>query len=210
MAQKLNIPSHFCYLIALKTFKKLVNLTYRNSQHTVPNTPMTKITDSEKDILHFIGGSIIHKIENKLHRQGKSQKTCMHILQSFKSQEKDTKSLTAVHDRGGLTYVKKTFTTFLEFAEHQFRSSSKFSTESFLHACRHNSALTSAFYDMIEDCEDEEGDIQKHNVLEKILILFFKIRVHHKCRRMMDEHRAEQKISKKQKGLRKTLKDQKI
>lgn len=60
------------------------------------------------------------------------------------------------------------------------------------------------FHDITHNCDEQEEDRQY--ILDEVLVLFFKIRIHHKCKRMMEEHRSKRNISGKQKGLRKALK----
>ena len=88
----------------------------------------------------------------------------MQILQSLKAEEKDTQSLTAIHDRGGLTYIKTSFTTLLEYVEHQFWSSNQFDTQSFVHVCINNNTITSAFYNLTEDFDEDEDVQEKHHI----------------------------------------------
>ena len=80
------------------------------------------ITEKEKDILHYIAGSIVRKVENivKKHKQANENHT--QLLQSLKTDEVSEGCLTAIHDRGGLTHVKEEVKTLLVYIEQLYRS----------------------------------------------------------------------------------------
>ena len=111
MSERLGLPFSACFHIALNIFEKLVHLKYYTTQSATLDTPNSAplISDKEKDIVHYIGGCIVRKIENKVCRQKHTKEGHIQILQALKSDKEEsatvmsTQSRTATHDRGGLT-----------------------------------------------------------------------------------------------------------
>lgn len=153
-------------------------------------------------------------MQDKIKRQKKSSDALLNILQTMKADTAgpegtsvESQSLTATHDRDGLTYVSTAVTTLLTHMEDIFRmhfSLTGSTTTAFVAHCLNSDVITTSFFEMTYDCESE--DDEKTVILTEICKLFHKIRIHHKCRTFMDAYRAEKCLFKKQKGLRKNLK----
>ena len=83
-------------------------------------------------------------------------------------------------------------------------SSTTMKEDDFNKACLDDEQITCGYYESV--CEVDCCDRLKEKVLRIILSLFFKIRSHHKCRKIIDKYKHEKSVAGKAKSLRKTLK----
>ena len=214
MSGQLNIPYPVCFFLSSKTFEKLIHINY----HSI-STPSAQwfasenITEKEEDVLNYIAGCSIRKAKEKVMRKNKPNQAHIEILQSLKADEDDqsvemkTRSLTQIHDRGGLTHVGKSLTTLFVYMEQHFRSAfshNQFTVESYVTMCTTDSVITSTFYEITSDCDESEDD--KLYILQQMLAWFFRLRMHSKCRTIIDKCQAKKNTSWKEKGLRRNLK----
>ena len=162
----------FIYLS--QNLKKLIQLNYKNAQDSstastsAATTDNVQVTETDRDILHYIGGSIIHSIKKKISPNQPSKESHHDILQCFICTDKPAavnqkKTLTELFDRGGLTYVKPSVVDFLEHLERNFRDtfdtvSSSCTGDAFVKQCLNNQVLTSTFYQLCYDCEADDID----------------------------------------------------
>lgn len=121
----------------------------------------------------------------------------------------NARTLTAVLDRGGLTKLNGNTCQMFLTLEHTFRS--LFGDESKVNAsfatyfdkCCQQETVSSCFYDLL--CRTDSTDSLKEKILKDIIHLYFKVRMHHKCKIIMDSYRRKTKTTKKSKGIRKQL-----
>ena len=130
----------------------------KSEEFSVVDSSTTRVSDTEKDILHYIGGYILRKLENKPNKQQSGTKDSegyLELLQSMKEDAQTHKdSLTAIHDRGGLTYVKTQVTTLLEYSEHVFRSTFSMqqnASELYLKCCLENDDILTTYHNITYD-----------------------------------------------------------
>jgi len=91
--------------------------------------------------------------------------------------------------------------------EINFRSCSDdatYSSESYINDCLEKGVLTDVFFSTCYESLANEQD--KEWILRNLIGLFFRIRIHHKCKTYMDTYRYKKQQTKKQKGVRKNLK----
>ena len=110
--------------IAKHIFQLTIDETYFDQTETT-TTDFTPVSESEKDIINYIAGSLVRKLKRK------QQPNNVHIdiLKFFKDNQEGNesetgsskRSLTKIHDRGGLTRVNYKFSSLLLEYEHSFR-----------------------------------------------------------------------------------------
>lgn len=115
------------------------------------------------------------------------------LLKDRASVESEHVSMTSMLDRGGLTYVKSGLVTTFICMEEWFRCAK--TRKEFTSGCLNNPSIISSYYDATYSCPASEDD--KECILQQCLKLFYKIRVHHKCKMMMDKYRLQNQISSK-------------
>ncbi|XP_055889512.1 uncharacterized protein LOC129926915 [Biomphalaria glabrata] len=205
--------------ISLKVFEHLIILAYGNKMEknvTIINT----LKDQEKSTINYIGGCIVKKIKRKVMRSAKTETRdkklyCLSLLVCQSQEETVENQMTFLLDRGGLTYIKSKVANLLYEAETTFQDMvgakdqlklRNISVSDFLQKCLDNQLITSAFYGLINDGNKIVNDEIMGEILDTIIILFFKIRMHHKLKVLMDSIRKQENKSRKEKSLRKKLK----
>ena len=163
----------------------------------------SQLSSEEDDIISYVGGSVVKKLMA-------AKYTNRSIVQLLACQSDDPCaahiSLTKIKDRGGLTYIKQSAFELFKKMEIVFRSLATVKGEvdklKFESMCR--SSLEDDFlFCIIEGGDELPTESVLFCVLNHIIRLFFKIRMHHRCKVTLE------KISKdniKKKGLRKGLK----
>ena len=108
---------------------------------------------------------------------------------------------------GRLSYIKHSVVGLLCLLEVNFRSKlscGQCYSGQFVKDCLNDRALVTTFYQICYDMQtDEESE---ESVFEGMLKLFFKIRIHNRCKIFMDEYRNKKQVPQKQKSLRMNLK----
>ncbi|KAK7481947.1 hypothetical protein BaRGS_00026855 [Batillaria attramentaria] len=209
LVEEFGMVSGDIFLLCLTIFEHLKTINYGQTAAATDSKP-DSVTSEERDILQYIGGSIVCSIKNKLTASSHDQEGKLLLIASLcgekPSQEGSSASLTSLLDRGGLTYVKPGVIQCMEMMEMEFRrhGNNVSAREKFMGACMNNQDLTSTFYSCTYKCLATEEE--REDIFENMLRLFFKIRIHHQCKVFMDKYRAKNQLSSKQKGIRKQLK----
>ena len=203
--------------VALRVFKMLVAEAYARKEEVAKTE--CPIRDEEKGTLKYIGGSVVKKIKQKIlrftkndYRESEIQTLNALTCQPGESEMSET-DMTAMLDRGGLTYIKPEVATVFYSAEVMFRKLAgtgsvvkEVNDKDFVKVCVGNDNITSCFFEALNDCEMTIPTEVMESILVKILQLFFKIRIHHKMTTIMDKILLEENKAKKEKSLRKRLK----
>lgn len=187
------------FLFCLEIFTRLKAENYVSGDACEPTRT---VSSEEKDILHYIGGSIVHSLRAQVKDEDLDRLAVIKCLSSDKPPSGTGRSLTSLYDRGGLTYVRNEVVTCLVRSEENFRLYCN--ADRFLATSISDKLITSEFYKCTYNSLATEK--AKEDILQRLLKQFFKIRIHHKCKRYMDKYRLESKLSSKQKGIRKELK----
>jgi len=212
------LSMRYSVMLALRMFEKLIELNYPDQTSSLP-AKRRDITDIDIDVISYVGGSIIQRQKQKLHRMVDSDTklnctdilNSMHCLQSDSECEASKPGLTNILDRGGLIHLTENSKTFFLSLEVKFR---EFSQES-----KDHQSLSGTCYEQFCTSDTEvtlnfEMAIQNNNEREKekmfvnIVKHFFKVRIHHECKVYMERYRTSKLTSKKNAGLRKSLKKQ--
>lgn len=186
--------------LALQVFTKLVDAMSRYSQL---EGPVGKVTNDEEDIAHYIGGCVISKLQKRSRTDGERE-----ILSQFVSEAAPEEgTLLDSKSRGKLTNVTKDTKTMFVEMEQVFRdifphTDKGVSEIQYKDVCYKNQVIQDCYFSSVHSI-DSISD--KEKVLSDILHLFFKIRVHHKCKIIIDAIRSKAKVSSKDRSLRAKL-----
>lgn len=206
--------------LCLKAFQHLVSVNYTAPVTTTTKSLKRPMTEDDEDIVSYIGGSIVQKIKKTLFVLKESVEKSERLACLEKMREKDCDqsttnskvTLTGTLDRGGLVYLKPSAISFFSLVEEKFRdlcsgaNESQYTENHFEHSCSQDENLTSKFLDIVQtgDSVTSAGEA----VFSSSVKTYFRVRVHHECRKFMDAYRHRQSLSKREKSLRKTLKTQ--
>lgn len=182
-----------------------------------------QIPSEECDIVEYIGGFVIQGLKkhvSKLSNVVQKAELLSCLSQFFYSEQDEelqnmqypdnNKSLTQLFDRGGLIKIKPNATQIFLGLEETFRhlydgnltETTKY--EVFFEKACELEKVSVCYFDEVYGVNASEAT--KEQVLQSLAKLYFKVRIHHKCKAYMDTHKKLQQKSKKEKGLRKTLK----
>lgn len=194
--------------IALRVFEKIVSDVY--SQGKTPGL-VVYFHEEEKGTVRYIGGAVVRKIKSRLRRIDKIEQKdeklqCLDAM--CQNRVESTTDMTSVLDKGGLTYLKSNVAEVFYKMETLFRSLTgsnieKISSADFVLAAMEDESITSGFYESLYPCTFQTSVVEA--VLQYILELYFKIRIHHKLKTTMDTIRAKTRKTKREKGLRKKI-----
>ena len=164
------------------------------------------LTPKEIDISSYIGGSVLSKLRKKYIATRSQEKNG--VLQNFVANQGDdssclTPSLTSVKSRGGLIYLTQCGTDIFHQLEIKFQTCypevvTEFSIETYRRAC----------YTEVAMCSRSPGKPteQEKEFFLDVIALYFKIRSYAKLRNRLEQFLNKSQTERKQKALRKTLK----
>jgi len=66
---ELTESAHAAAWLCLRSFEKLLDVNYPSS--TQPEAEQSQMSDQNKDIVHFIGGSVLQKLKQRLMQQNR-------------------------------------------------------------------------------------------------------------------------------------------
>ena len=220
MSHKLGLHRSDTFYLCTKVFEQTVKRNYNstaNTKDSIAESEEPPLENTDKEILHYIGGSIVHSLKQKYLRANK-QNTQSHmetldcLLASEHPTETSTTSehptqtstsatLTQLFDREGLSYIRESVLSVLELLEIRFRTqvaSSQSTRRQFVRDSLEDRVLSSKFYNICYGGQAEEKT--KEEVLQEFIKLFFKIRIHNKCKFFMDEYRNKHRLQSKKKS----------
>ena len=164
--------------------KKLVEVNF--SQPTPSSTTSAEITPEEEDILQYVAGYMVQKFRG---RPG-----CESLLSVEKS------GLVAALDRGGLTSPSAQFVLIVKELEISFRNFVWTSGQQSVFLRCIPESCRQDFFSLV-DLEPDLAD----SFFSVICRLFFKVRMHQKCRQFVEQYVKAKKISRKTKPLRDSI-----
>jgi len=192
------IPLNVLKLVAIRSFSKIMQEVYPRPDHVYYNTKALNTRD--RQILFYVGGCIVHKLSTryKLHPE---KLECIMYLRDDSNSTCSAASFTKLKSRGGLVFLKDGVLQFFELLECTFVSLFNVSHDlsvSVIHA-KMISAVEQDFMKYMSDLQTSDDVVGM--ILRDIVRLFYKIRIHHRCKIIMEQH-----VGQKKKGLRKSLK----
>ena len=166
----------------------------------------TVLTDREINSLQYIAGYIIHKLHSKF-KFSKNYKSehnmqTVSILQACKVDCDDSQTYVNARDRGGLWKVNKQAQTIFIECEKIFRVK----TSSFITSINSDALITEMFKNCLVisnyrsicyGIDPEVDDEISYNTLEKILILFTRVRAFSYAKDIREKHKMKKKQAKK-------------
>ena len=159
-------------------------------------------TDEELDIVHYIGGFVVSKLK-KRSRVSEYREV---IETMISSSEPEPGTLLAVRSRGGLINLTQDGKSLFVELEQVFRElfpplTLNIALSQFSRAVLSNQVVQDCFHNSTAgiDCSHKE------NVVSDIVALYFKVRVHHKCKTIIEKVRSKKRDATKEKALRSKL-----
>ena len=203
--------------LCLSGFKELVELNYplTSSSTERRHSSSTELSEQNRDVIHYIGGSILCKIKKRTAVLQDSQMKeclteCLSVMTCRENPEGENQeqSMTGLLNRGALIFLTPETKKLFELLELKFREfcetkGQKYTATDFETSCAQDSQIISHFTNTLHNVQ--ETDITE-NVKNRLFGLccmhLYNVRVHHECQQFMEK----QKSCTKTKGLRKTLK----
>ena len=200
----------------MKVFQHLIEINYSVGEETASPSCSARgeesLSDIESEILHYTGGRIVHSLKQKCLRANQTNTQAqLETLDCFlrnetPSESSTCKTLTQLFDTGWLSYVKHSVAGLLRLLGLKFRSklsSGQCNSGQSVKDCLDDRVLVTAFYQICYEVQTDEES--KESVLEGVLKLSFKIRIHNRCKYFMGEYRNRKHVSKTQKCLQMNL-----
>ena len=180
------------------------------------------LSADEKEVICYIAGAIISKLEKKFHKMIKictlenkatfdEDITMLGELKAEDYTEDFNNDLIAILNRGGLVRPKMQYCEVLFLAENTFRehsnvTSTNINAKHILQLCQENPEVQNKFINLMpQSCSNENALV----LLKMVLSLYIKIRCHSHAKQTIEKYRTQIKASFKKKGIRKELKDKK-
>lgn len=170
----------------------------------------TTLNKHDKDVISYVGGAVVQKLRQRAYRlkDSSDKNGILDCVQNLSVDEARKGSMTEMLDRGGLVKLHPRIELLFESLEIKFRSLFKgFSVslpfEAFFHESMTLDEVSAAFHNQLYNIHSEET--LKEKLLRDLIFLFFKIRTHHQCKTFMDDFYKQTHKEKREKGLRKRL-----
>lgn len=184
---------------------------------TKESIPAFQWSEKLKSVVCYLAGYCFRTVFTQLHRSPRrnSSFSCQSIAilkagKSDRMEEEPSEKLINVKDRGGLWRLKKDVVRIFEVCEEKFHEASQgfkmhFDAESVVENVRKNIIVRSCFNSLCRSVEFEFSKEVSANLLEKLLLLYVRIRCHSHARKIKEDHKMRLKVS-KQKSLRTEIK----
>lgn len=197
--------------ICLRLFERML-MVETSSKEQKESHKSEPIQAEEKGTIKYIGGCIVRKMKERVWRLPKNsyRELKLECLEDMCLEREHTEGdMTSLLDRGGLTYIKPEMVEMFCRMEELFREKAgsgdvvkQCNSADFVRAGSNHRHIGDAFCGTM--CMHDSQVIS--DVLENCLVLFFKIRIHHRLKIIMDRRRFQENTSRKEKGLRKKIK----
>jgi len=193
--------------LATLVFEQMLNRLWKSGEDAVHTSASEPITDDDCDIIAYIAGSNLKQLLQKYQSCDEGIILTMLICNKDDAHASNIK-LTALKDRGGLTYITKNAFELYKHMETIFRTTS----ESKKNMLRDDftvaavAATGNKMYDIVKEHENYDEVMTEsmiYAVLSDVIDKYFSTRIHHRCR-IMTENLQQQRKSKR--GLRQSLK----
>ena len=187
--------------LALQVFTKALD---GSNSHENTSKPLVRaITTEEMDIAHYIGGAVISKLQKK--SKNEDEINVLGRLASDKAPEEGT--LLHAKSCGKLTNMTSDSKGMFVELEQVFRdtfpcATAKVTAAEYKTACYKNKVIQDCYFSSVFKVDNVSV---KDKVLSDIIQLYFTIRIHHKCKIIIDSVYAKTKVSSKDRALRAKL-----
>ena len=185
----------------LQVFHKVLDAVFKPLNCSTPLS--SPITEAESDIAHYIGGFVIHALKRKT-----KDVTELEVIETFLTcAETSSVTLAAAVSRGGLVQLAKEGKSLFVELEQVFRDlfptyATSVDVQTFASACYNNEVIQDCFSSITYQCHNIK---EQETVFGNLISLYFKVRVHHRCRNIVENLRRETKSSHKDRALRAKL-----
>jgi hypothetical protein len=199
------VPANVIKFLGLKIFASMLDRKWPLATIGIETT--ISIDGKESDVLTYIGGCIAKKLHNK-YGNGDKQEYIDFLTCNADSPCAASSNMTKTLDRGGLTYIKQTTLILFKKMEFHFKRvtndhKKNVSKDDFVETCCQS--IEREFMSLLCESGNPIDDDLAYSVLRDVVSKFFRIRIHHRCKILMEKHKLGS-----QKGLRKTLKKAKL
>lgn len=160
------------------------------------------LSPAEADITHYIGGFVCSKLKHRI-----KNLECKQILETLISSAAPARdTLCAAKSRGKLTALTKDGQCIFIELEQIFctlfpPTVTRADVETYTGACIENDIIQNCFHNSTHHLDT----ISKDRILKNIIALYFKVRVHQKCKVLVEKMRSRKRASKQEKALRSKL-----
>ena len=183
--------------LALQVFTKALDES--NNQDNNPRPLVRRITVEETDIAHYIGGAVVSKLKNR--SKNDDEINVLGKLVTDHAPEEGT--LLQAKSRGKLTNMTSDAKGMFVELEQVFRdtfpyTTAKVNAADYKAACYKNKVIQDCYFSAVFAFDNVT---LKDKVLSDIIQLYFTIRIHHKCKIILDSVRAKSKVSSKDRAL---------
>lgn len=160
------------------------------------------MSDDEVDIAHYIGGFVCCKIRQR----GKTEGYKEVVSSLVSSSDPDPKTLVAAKSRGKLSNLTGDGKAIFKELEILFRnlfpsSLAVVNFEKYREACFSSTTVQDCFHNATDMLISDD----KEHVLSDMIALYFKVRIHQKCKVIVQNVRSKKSASKQEKSLRSKL-----
>lgn len=188
--------------LAMNVFTHMLDTHRPKSTKTQCTSKSEKITAEETDIAHFIGGFVVKKLKDR--SKDEEQKLLLTLVDKDPA---NSKTLLAAKSHGRMTNITRDAHWLFVELEQIFRDTFPVGTidmdlKQYKSNCLSSEVIQNCYFSGTYECEHST---EKETILSKIICLYFKVRVHHEARIVVDKLRAKTKLSSKDKALRSRL-----
>ena len=186
-----------CMWICINVFENFMALPRSNPTNSYPS-----MSPAEEDVAHYIGGFVCHKLTNR-----NPMPRYQEVVQSLISgSPPEAGTLVEAKSRGKLTNLTRDGQFVFVELENVFRSvvspsATNVCSKTYRDACLANDVVQDCFSSATRDIVCSSFN---ERVLSDIIFLYFKVRVNHRCKCVMEKVRTKPDM-KKEKSLRSKL-----
>ena len=162
----------------------------------------TPISPEEADIAHYIGGFVVSKL-----KQRSSASDYLQVLDTFVSpMEPAHGTLLGAKSRGRLTNLTKDAQSIFVELEQVFcalfpSEAVQIDVGQYKAACTKNQVVQDCYHSATDHLDQQN----KGKILLDVICLYFKVRVHHKCKVLIERARSQKRTAKQDRALRSKL-----
>ena len=176
------------------------------SKITDLSSPVSTLSENEIKSLQYLSGYIIHKFYTKFqfskNRESEFNRQCVAILQACKIDSDETQTLVNVRDRGGLWRTNGKIQDVFYQCEMIFRNKTasfitKLNCGDLVDNMFQNSTILSNFKSICHDIDPKVDKEISLDLLERILILYVRVRAFSYAKDIREKHKVAKKITKK-------------
>lgn len=204
------VPPEVSMWICMEVFSVVLRTKYEHILQQTTNAEDNEVPHEEKHIIAYIGGSCVQKMNQRTYRLKTSdtRQERLDCLAALCTDSTSEDTLTGLLNRGGLVKLHPNAEELFLCLESKFRAMfsgfEQMSFESYFKNCSDLDRVSTRFHEQLYHVSANSKT--KEKLLREIIQLYFNIRAHHKCKTYMDEVNRLSHKCKREKALRRRLK----